>query len=384
MLAPDGTAFTLGYGITGAEKHDYSYTGYVHNMMGIVGPEPLSGGEHYYTGLRQGLMPVGYWEVRHPMAQCIHSNGSLNVNVHGYEKLGVNINNCKSYYSPGWFPYCAVCGKPIEMFFYIPEYVAATTYYIPTGSNYSTYFYLCPYDHSLEMEAGTNHICTLKSANRYKVRFIPNGATGGNMGDMYFYTGNSKIYEGESISTYETLPLNGYSRNNYIFKGWTISPNGEAMFADGESWTNIQNALGMLSKPNDSVITLYAVWEIAFDMEASIRRCLKDIDGNDLFSRGESGILSIQTKGYSEKTEVIFPGEMSEYNKVFDYGPGNPSNINDENVKFMIPLYNIPEGEWTFSVTVRSYKNGKCIEKKPKVTVLEGTTVLNELYTGLR
>lgn len=73
------------------------------------------------------------------------------------------------------------------------------------------------------------------------------------------FDGNSEYAEGEMEDiplTYDeavTLPANKFSRENYVFGGWSLTKAGEVRYTDSESVKNI-------SKADGSTVTLYAVW----------------------------------------------------------------------------------------------------------------------------
>ncbi len=261
-LSPDGTAFTIGLGDKNAEKHDLVYLNYVHNVHGVHGVSEPAPGYHIYTGEVKGAVPVGYWKLEHWTSNCIHSRNSMNFRTHGFDRMGVTLANCFRYYPPGWVAYCAVCGEKIDdLYFYMTERVAATIGYLPSGTPYSTYFYLCPYDNSLENEKPIKHICHCTSANRYRIRY--NGGAGalGSMGMDSFYYDSAEKYEGLEVVPQSRLSDCSYRRTGYVFKGWSLTAGGEAVFSDGEKWSNIQKAVKAGELENDSIIDVYAVWQ---------------------------------------------------------------------------------------------------------------------------
>ncbi|MBQ3899162.1 MAG: InlB B-repeat-containing protein [Lachnospiraceae bacterium] len=383
-ISPDGTGFTFSKGVGGFEKHDYAYMGYKRYINGITGPRPLSEGEHYYHGLIKGMIPIGYWELKHPMAECIHGAYITDISVYGLHKWGVTRNICHGYYNPGWIAHCAVCGEGIPLLIYLSESVASTISFLPSATSCSNYFYLCPYSNCIEQGAPIMHSCTGVSANRYLVNYNPNGATAGSMPGEYFYAGGATVYEGDAVTSPTALRGIGYTRDGYIFKGWSTSPQGGVVFSDKESWAKVSSVLGTGKMANGSSVNLYAVWEVAFDMTAKVERNLKATDGKDIFARGESGYVSIVTKGYAEKIEVIFPEQLSAYNLTIDCKDNLKKNRTDK-APFVIPIYGLPDGEWRFGITVKAYKQDKCIEKLLSVTVSgDEYGILNEICTGLR
>jgi hypothetical protein len=121
-----------------------------------------------------------------------------------------------------------------------------------------------------------------------------------------------------------------------------------------------------------------------FDLQAAIERVLAPHEPE--FKRGESGILHIESWGYAERIEIIFPEELSSedesLNHVYVYDL-TPAYKQEEDYEFMIPLYVTENTDYT--VTVRAYKGDKMLERHPALAVLgvEGT-VLDELRTRLR
>lgn len=69
-FSPDGKAFT-----TCAGDRDYTwYDADTRVSTGITSSlRALNTGEHYYKVSRYGEIPIGYWQVSHRPAQCIHN-----------------------------------------------------------------------------------------------------------------------------------------------------------------------------------------------------------------------------------------------------------------------------------------------------------------------
>lgn len=80
-------------------------------------------------------------------------------------------------------------------------------------------------------------------ANKFKIAFDPNGGSG-EMGEL------SMTYDVE-----KTLPKNSFIRKDYTFKGWSTNPSGTVEYKDQEAINNI-------SEEENSVLTLYAVWQL--------------------------------------------------------------------------------------------------------------------------
>ena len=78
------------------------------------------------------------------------------------------------------------------------------------------------------------------SAHTYTVQYNANGGTGA--------PGNQTKTYGVNLTLSSTKP----TRTNYNFKGWSTSANGGVVYAAGATYTN------------NSAVTLYAVWELAY------------------------------------------------------------------------------------------------------------------------
>ena len=290
--SPNGSAFTVGYKDIGAEKHSYEYLDYMHLRFGNLGDIPLEEGCHYYKGLYKGAVPVGYWKLCHPMAQCIHSNISFNIAMYELNNMGAVISNCGRYYNPGWIPYCAYCGERIVgVLFYISEQMASTLDYLPSGVPGAGYFYLCPYDNSLENTSDINHICNLQSFNKYQVIFNSNieGCGGAMPVDEFIYN-NQDVYEGEIIAPQIKLSKCSFYKTGYIFKGWSLSPGGEVDFQDEELWLDIQNRVNAVAMDDNSIINLYGVW-VPVKSNLVVDYCGGNVNGNNgpLYITGDYG-----------------------------------------------------------------------------------------------
>ena len=75
----------------------------------------------------------------------------------------------------------------------------------------------------------------------YTVRFLPNGGTG-TMDEQTL-----------SLDNAETLSPNAFSREGFVFAGWSDSPSGTVLWSDEASVTN-------LADENGGIVCLYAIW----------------------------------------------------------------------------------------------------------------------------
>ena len=106
-FSPDGKAFT-----TCAGDRDYTwYDADTRVSTGITSSlRVLNTGEHYYKVSRYGEIPIGYWQVSHRPAQCIH-NGYPDDNDL-YHGIQYGRHKCLRNYNSGWMAYCAGLRAP--------------------------------------------------------------------------------------------------------------------------------------------------------------------------------------------------------------------------------------------------------------------------------
>ena len=179
-------------------------------------------------------------------------------------------------------------------------------------------------------------------------------------------------------------------KNKDNFSERTFYPEGGAITLD------ITKAEPLFS--GDFTVTGYAVdnvgnateitYEITeFALEARIERILSPHD--PVFKCGESGMLYITTYGYADRVEVTFPEAMRELDErlreiiVFSYTGVDREYGQGEEVQFMIPLYDLPDGD--YQIIVRAYKQNAMAEDRPVMRVAsEGGSVLDEFRTRLR
>lgn len=172
-FSPDGKAWTTCAG-------DRDYTWYDADTLvstGITSSlRALNTGEHYYKVSRYGEIPIGYWQVSHRPAQCIH-NGYPKDN-HLYHGIQYGRHKCFRNYNSGWMAYCADCGEVIAYAnMYMSRDAAKSIQYMDLGSkqNPMEYYFLCPFCNNLEQGAPLGeHKCKEISWNQYRIFYDPN------------------------------------------------------------------------------------------------------------------------------------------------------------------------------------------------------------------
>ena len=226
----------------------------------------LETGEHYYAYDRNGIIPVGYWEVGYRGANCCHSNG-------GFETIGgiTGINNsrlCLQPYWSGWLAYCADCGQRIvDRLHYMSLDAVRSINAIDVDISY---FYLCPNENGdgtqcRHLEQGAPayaHQCSAVSWNRYRVEYDPNTDSAGGMMEPSFHMyNNAEEYEGSRVTPQTRLSLNTYTRPGYEFVCWNTEPDGSGTsYGDGAEIRNLTSE-EYDKGTGKGVVTLYAQWK---------------------------------------------------------------------------------------------------------------------------
>lgn len=264
-FSPDGKAWT-----TCAGDRDYTwYDADTRVSTGITSSlRALNTGEHYYKVSRYGEIPIGYWQVSHRPAQCIH-NAYPEVNDL-YHGIQYGRHRCFRNYNSGWMAYCADCGEVIAYaHMYMSRDAAKSIQYMDLGSkqNPMEYYFLCPFCNNLEQGAPLGeHKCKEISWNQYRVAYEPNtGLYGGYMDYSYHMYNNTTAYEGKTVTPVTHLTANSYTRTGYVFTGWNTKPDGSGRtFADKAEIYNLSaadwNDRSTWTAEDDGTITLYAQW----------------------------------------------------------------------------------------------------------------------------
>ncbi len=236
---------------------------------------PLPAGHHYYAKpLNDTIIPVGKWVVSQSEARCIHGPFEACRDFDYYGIGGLSNVKCHERYDSGWIAYCADCGEQITGLVYTNDDCVRRIGYVFAGDGefmkkYPTeYLFICPIcgdnlENDLHM---VSHDCKcFVSANRYMISYDGNGAARGIMESSVCYYGGAEEYEGIQVSGDKSLKENRYVKPGYLFAGWSDTPNGQVLFADGCSVSSIENYFTYLSgtgdESNDREIKLYAVWK---------------------------------------------------------------------------------------------------------------------------
>lgn len=126
-------------------------------------------------------------------------------------------------------------------------------------------------------------------ANTYTVKYNANGGTGAP-------ANQTKTY-GKTLTLSSTKP----TRTNYIFLGWSTSASAtSATYAAGGSYTN------------NSAVTLYAVWELAYQkpriVNVSTVRCDSSGAASD---EGQNGLVSFEWECDKEVTSIVIKWKLT-------------------------------------------------------------------------
>ena len=192
------------------------------------------------------------------------------------------------------------------------------------------------------------------TANTYTIQFLPNDGTG-TMDSI------PAAYDQEI-----TLPANGFTRDGYTFTGWGDSPS-YSKYASGEAVNN-------LTKQNNAVVKLYAVWEgnpvkvtLDFNYEGKERETRTGSVGSNFnYDNGKFSSIETQTR-----TGYLFDGW-------FDAAEGgneitNQYKFTAEDAEEGVTLY----AHWTKGITVHFDGNGY------KSTIADKTVKPDEVFSKL-
>ena len=307
-FSPDGKAWT-----TCAGDRDYTwYDADTRVSTGITSSlRALNTGEHYYKVSRYGEIPIGYWQVSHRPAQCIH-NGYPEDN-YLYHGIQYGRHKCLRNYNSGWMAYCADCGEVIAYaLMYMSRDAAKSIQYMDLGSkqNPMEYYFLCPFCNNLEQGAPLGeHKCKEISWNQYRVIYKPNtGADdySGYMDTSYHMYNNATTYEGETVTPVTHLTANGYTRIGYVFTGWNAKPDGSGTtYADKEEIYNLSSAdwnnknESTWTETDNGTITLYAQWR------KSESTLVIDANGGKYGGLDKQSITQLYLKNYVLQADFI-------------------------------------------------------------------------------
>lgn len=317
-FSPDGRAWTfretLCTGST-AGKPNYWYAYGEKINTGIAsGLRSLEEGEHYYAKKRNGVIPVGSWEVRHSYAQCIHREAPAK--FHGIDHRS---EPCMASYYSGWIANCADCGQPVApVLVYGSKEAISSVCYIDSSLDH---YYCCPTCGNLEQGRTIEHKCSEISYNMYKVVYDSNRAymgkeIGGYMPDSRHMYNNETCYEGTEIVPNTRLTLNGYDLSGYTFVGWNTKPDGSGSFyEDGAEICNLSTENYDESTGKGKVI-LYAQWEVTV---SNLR--IDPNGGNYLGSREVTTLSQAYGTTYALVSDALIPPEG--YTVSFECNGGN-------------------------------------------------------------
>ena len=123
------------------------------------------------------------------------------------------------------------------------------------------------------------------TANTYTVVYNGNGNTGG-----------STASSSHTYDTAKNLTTNGFTKTDYLFKGWATSQNGPVVYTNGQSVTNLTATQG-------ATINLYAVWEYAYTNPNILSVSVERVNGSHaLEDTGTNAKVTITANPAGKKT----------------------------------------------------------------------------------
>lgn len=303
-FSPDGKAWT-----TCAGDRDYTwYDADTRVSTGITSSlRALNTGEHYYKVSRYGEIPIGYWQVSHRPAQCIH-NGYPDDNDL-YHGIQYGRHRCFRNYNSGWKAFCADCGELLEdAYIYMSREAASSIQYLDLGSekNPVFYYYLCPFCRNLEQGVRLSaHWCKKISWNQYRIFYDPNiKKYNGYMDYSYHMYNSATEYEGQTVTPVTHLTENNYTKEGYVFIGWNTKPDGSGVsFSDSAEIYNLSNVdwrdESTWTETDNGTITLYAQWR------KSESTLVIDAAGGKYSGLDKQSITQLYLKNYVLQADLI-------------------------------------------------------------------------------
>ena len=303
-FSPDGKAWT-----TCAGDRDYIwYDADTLVSTGITSSlRALNTGEHYYKVSRYGEIPIGYWQVSHRPAQCIHNGYPEDNDL--YHGIQYGRHKCLRNYNSGWMAYCADCGEVIAYaHMYMSRDAAKSIQYLDLGSekNPVFYYYLCPFCRNLEQgERLSAHWCKEISWNQYRIFYDPNiKKYNGYMDYSYHMYNSATEYEGQTVTPVTHLTENNYTKEGYVFIGWNTKPDGSGVsFSDSAEIYNLSNVdwrdESTWTETDNGTITLYAQWR------KSESTLVIDAAGGKYSGLDKQSITQLYLKNYVLQADLI-------------------------------------------------------------------------------
>lgn len=267
---------------------------------GIERRRDIQPGEHYYWYEREGNIPVEKWVVNWVYGMC-KTKTILTGGV--WKGVRYVASNCWNYYYSGWFPYCADCGGQIgNLLFYMSKECCESLKYIYCNS---FYYYLCPHCQSMEMGAIVKHTCSAISKNKYAIRYLKNSRyASGSMEDSFHIYDNETEYEGEPFEGQTQLSKNEFTREGYIFLGWTDNPGSNIVKYQDEAEVKNLTADNYNEATGEGIVNLYAVWKSEMDLGV-VAQIKNDRDGSSVFFPGDTGVIRVKITGYATELEYV-------------------------------------------------------------------------------
>ena len=152
--------------------------------------------------------------------------------------------------------------------------------------------------------------------NTYTVKFNGNGGTcgDGEMSDMNF-----------TYDEAQNLTANAFTRTGCIFAGWATSANGDVVYSDQQSVSN-------LTTENNGTVTLYAKWDVPYI----------DADGNTQYCSNFTVLTNSTDISNLSKGWYVVAEDVS-YSSWFRCGSGDIHLILCDNAKMTVEINNNSE-----------------------------------------
>ena len=200
----------------------------------------------------------------------------------------------------------------------------------------------------------------------YFINYNSSGGVGTMNQDEFIYNQSKK------------LSKNIYTKEGYIFKGWSTSSNGEVVYDDESEIYN-------LSSKSDKVITLYAKWEIIklnvkyYDLFGALLKNETVDYGNKSIAPEEPSIEGYTFVKWNPepdiiKTDTIYEAQYSinEYTIKYDLNMGSESDKNSINYNVESNTFTLPQPT-RIGYTFLGWTGSNGLKPQVNLTINKGT-----------
>lgn len=191
-----------------------------------------------------------------------------------------------------------------------------------------------------------------------------------------------ELYAWDELSGLAEFVVYVSNKDNFLKQEFSCAADGKMVIVLDKSNPLFVGEITISAVAVDRVGNANVIGENGLTFTLDTRLYRERNPAENVFKTGDGAVLEIETRGYVERLEVIFPEDLlrvhPELNQVYEY---EFPYLNKKEVLY----FNIPLGieHKEYEVTVKAYKNGQVLISKPTMIIVEGN-VLDELRTRIR